>query len=340
MAHSHQHKSDVPRNSEDYRTWVLPSLKNCWYLTGPTSSGKSSLALAIAQATNAEIISMDSMAIYRGMDIGTAKPTAQQRELVVHHQIDIVDPNETYSVSTYVAATHDIARDIQARGKNVLICGGTPLYLKGLLRGLFLGPAADWEFRETIESEVRSSGIEALRDRLRQVDPLSAHRNHPNDLRRMIRALEVAKVTGKPLSHWQEQFDIPAKTEDCPSLVLKLDRSWLHQLINARVARMLEEGLEQEVEQLLYKFGSFSRTAAQAVGYREILEQREKGTSIEETTELIQAHTRQFARRQEIWFRGLAELNPLPMSVSSSHEELVAQAIAFYQQYPQERNEG
>jgi tRNA dimethylallyltransferase len=291
--------------------------------------------LAIAQATDAEIISMDSMAIYRDMDIGTAKPTAEQRERVPHHQIDIVDPNETYSVSNYVSATHRIASEIHARGKNVLICGGTPLYLKSLLRGLFLGPEADWEFREAIESEVKSSGIDVLRNRLRQVDPLSAHRIHPNDSRRMIRALEAARVTGKPLSHWQEQFEVPAKTEDCPSLVLKLDRAWLHQLINARVDRMLNDGLQQEVELLLEKYGSFSRTAAQAVGYREILAQRETGASVEETIELIRAHTRQFARRQEIWFRGLTELNALPMSQEYEQDALVEQAIAFYRQYPQ-----
>lgn len=336
MTQSNQHQAAIPRNTDDYGKWIVPTLRNCWYLTGPTSSGKSSLAMAIAQATDAEIISMDSMAVYRGMDIGTAKPTAEQRELIPHHQIDIVNPNETYSVSTYVSATHRIAGEIHARGKNVLICGGTPLYLKSLLRGLFLGPSADWEFRGAIEAEVKSLGVDALRSRLRQVDPLSAHRIHPNDSRRMIRALEVSRVTGKPLSHWQEQFEVPAKAEDCPSLVLKLDRSWLHQLINARVQRMLDDGLQQEVELLIEKYGSFSRTASQAVGYREILAQRETGVSVEETMELIRAHTRQFARRQEIWFRGLSELIALPMYRELEQATLVEQAVAFYRQYPQQ----
>jgi tRNA dimethylallyltransferase len=147
--------------------------------------------------------------------------------------------------------------------------------------------------------------------------------------------LEVARVTGVPLSHWQEQFDNPSTTENCPSIVLKLERSWLHQLINERVDRMLEGGLETEVEQLLVKYTRLSRTASQAVGYREILEKRESGASTDETAELIRAHTRQFARRQEIWFRGLSELHPLPMSEDSQPHELVSQAVEFYQQYPQ-----
>lgn len=335
MTQSNQPETVIPATVDDYSQWIVPTLRNCWYLTGPTSSGKSSLALGIAQATDSEIISMDSMAIYQGMDIGTAKPTVEQRLQVPHHQIDIVAPNETYSLSTYVAAAHRIATEIHSRGKNVLICGGTPLYLKSLLRGLFLGPAADWDFRESIQKEIKSFGIDALRSRLSQVDPLSWHRIHANDSRRMIRALEVARITGRPLSHWQEQFDVPAKVQDCPSLVLKLDRSWLHSLINERVKRMLDNGLEQEVEHLLDQYGSLSRTAAQAVGYREILAQRETGVSTEETIELIRAHTRQFARRQEIWFRGLKELTALSMHPESMPESLIQQAVDFYRQYPQ-----
>jgi tRNA dimethylallyltransferase len=319
----------------DFSEWVLPPLRNCWFLTGPTSSGKTSLALEVAQQLNAEIISLDSMAIYRGMDIGTAKPNAQQRELVPHHQLDICDPNEMYSLSNYVSSTHEVAAEIHSRGRNVLVCGGTPLYLKSLLRGLFLGPAADWEFRKAVEAEIESLGVNALRERLLQVDPLLAHKLHPNDRRRAIRALEVARLTGSPLSHWQEQFETPARVENNPTLVIRLDRRWLHDLINQRVERMMASGFENEVAGLLQRYGQLSRTASQAVGYREIIEGQHQPISREETIELIRARTRQFARRQEIWFRGMKELQPLAITPETDLQEKVEKAVAFYSQFPQ-----
>ena len=335
MSQSPDTPSGATATRGNFRQWIIPSLKHCWYLTGPTGSGKSSLAVDIARQVNAEIISLDSMAIYRGMDIGTAKPTSQLRAQVTHHQIDIVDPNQTYSVSNYVTSTHAVVEQIRSRGKNVLICGGTPLYLKSLLRGLFLGPAADWEFRESIEADIQRFGQQVLRDRLSSVDPILAHKLHPNDRRRMIRALEVARVTGMPLSHWQEQFETPAAIAECPSLVLRLERGWLHERINQRVERMLQVGLEAEVVGLLERFGSLSRTASQAVGYREVLERLQQGISLADTTERIRAHTRQFARRQEIWFRGLSELQPLVVTPEVATEELVQQAVAFFERYPQ-----
>lgn len=322
-------------SQQDFQGWILPALKNCWYLTGATSSGKSPLALAVAQRTNAEIVSMDSMAIYRGMNIGTAKPTLEDQRRVPHHQLDIVDPNETFSLSQYVSSTHRIAAEIHSRGRNVLICGGTPLYLKSLLRGLFLGPAADWQFRQSVQLEVQQVGAQALRDRLMQVDPILANKLHPNDHRRMIRALEVARITGQPLSHWQEQFETPAKVEDCPCIVLKIDRSWLHELINMRVLHMLELGFEDEVAGLVHRFGQLSRTAQQAVGYREMLDKLAGHTTLKETIELIRAHTRQFARRQEIWFRGLSELLPLVTGPGTDVNQLADQAVQFYSQHPQ-----
>ena len=311
----------------------MPPLKNCWYLTGPTSSGKSPLALAVAQRLNAEIISMDSMAIYSGMDIGTAKPTVEQRLTIPHHQLDIVQPTEMFSAATYITSTHKIAEEIRSRGRNILVCGGTPLYLKSLLRGFFVGPEPDWAFREAIQEDIARLGNSVLRERLMQVDPLLAHKLHPNDSRRMIRALEVARVTGRPLSHWQEQFECPARVEDCPCLVLKLDRPWLHQLINERVQRMVDLGLESEVVGLQSKYGRLSRTASQAVGYKEMLARLENGIGLNETIELIRAHTRQFARRQEIWFRGLDELQPLVMPVGTSPLDLTEQAVAFFAAY-------
>lgn len=302
--------------------WTKPPLLGCYYLTGPTCSGKTPLAIELAERLDAEIISLDSMAVYRGMDIGTAKPSPAQQKMVQHHLIDIAEPTDSFSVSCYVESAHACAAEIQGRGKRVLVTGGTPLYLKCLLRGLFIGPPADWDFRNSINDDLKVHGPEALKARLAQVDPLLAHRLHLHDSRRMIRGLEVARVTGRPLSHWQEQFENPAPRKHAPVAVLRLDRAWLHQRINTRVERMLADGLLAEVQQLLTKHGKLGHTAAQAVGYREMLQQIQGELPAEETTDKIKAHTRQFARRQEIWFRGLKELEPFPVTEESQVAEL------------------
>lgn len=302
-----------------FQSWVHPPLRNCLFLTGPTSSGKTSLAIEVANRLDAEIISLDSMAIYRGMDIGTAKPNKTEQERANHHLIDILEPTESYSVSAYVAEAHATAKRIRESGKKVLVCGGTPLYLKSLIRGLFLGPEADWEFREAVEEDIKRFGEKSLHDRLAQVDPLLADKIHLHDHRRIIRALEVAKFTGQPLSHWQQQFDTPASRTDFPVAVLQLERSWLHERVNSRVETMLAQGLASEVAALVDKHGKLGRTAAQAVGYREMLDFLAGSTTEQETAELIKAHTRQFARRQEIWFRGLKELVGVPVTPACSN---------------------
>ncbi len=312
--------------------WTKPPLLGCYYLTGPTCSGKTPLAIELAKLLDAEILSLDSMAVYRGMDIGTAKPSAVQQQMVQHHLIDIAQPTDSFSVSCYVEAAHACAAEVRNRGKNVLVAGGTPLYLKCLLRGLFIGPPADWDFRNSINEDLKVFGPEALKSRLAQVDPLLAHRLHLHDSRRMIRGLEVARVTGRPLSHWQEQFENPAPRKFAPVAVLRLDRAWLHERINTRVERMLAEGLLAEVEHLLVQHGSLGHTAAQAVGYREMLQQIRGELPAAETTDKIKAHTRQFARRQEIWFRGLKELEPLAVTADSQVAELAEHLAKWFKE--------
>lgn len=309
--------------------WCRPALEAC-YLTGPTASGKTPLALEIAERLGAEIVSLDSMAIYRGMDIGTAKPSAVDRARIPHHLLDIVDPTETYSVSCYVQAAHEVAADIHARGKRALFVGGTPLYLKSLLRGSFLGPPAIPEFRKAVEADVAEFGLESLRQRLMQVDPLLAHKLHPHDERRMIRGLEVAMATGRPLSHWQTQFETPANNPRIRAAVLGLDRAWLHARINKRIEQMIAAGLEEEVRGLLAQYGQLGPTAAQAVGYREMLAYAAGKTSREQMLLDIQAHTRQFARRQEIWFRGLRELQRFPLTPETSQAALADSIADWY----------
>jgi tRNA dimethylallyltransferase len=299
--------------------WLRPPLEDAIYLTGPTASGKSRLAIEVARLTNAEILSVDSMAVYREMDIGTAKPTADARKEVPHHLIDLVDPTDDYSVSQFVIDAHDKANEIRSRGKRVLLVGGTPLYLKSLFCGMFLGPEADWDFRRQVEEDVAIHGLGALRARLEQVDPLSAHKILPNDLRRMTRALEVVRATGVPLSHWQSQFERIQMPSTCRAYVLAWDRSVMHQRVNQRVEEMFSQGLLDEVRSLVERHGQLGRTASQAVGYKEPIEFLNGTIDEAMMFDRVKAHTRQFVRRQEIWFRSMPNLTKLPLE---SEEDL------------------
>ena len=270
---------------------------------------------------------MDSMAIYRGMDIGTAKPSAEERNRVPHHLIDIRDPNETFSTSQYRDAALDLVADIQSRGKKVLFVGGTALYLKALLRGMFEGPPADWDFRKKIEKEVEESGGEFLHERLQMVDPVAAHNIHPNDHRRIIRALEVFSTTGKPISHWQMEFDDPTPPEQCKVFAIRHPREILHQRIEERVNSMFDTGLVEEVKRLLEEHQQLSHTAAQAVGYREVIEFLDGQHTEEETRELVLVRTRRFARHQETWFRNLSECRWLDLEQGVEAEDVAQQVL-------------
>ncbi len=292
---------------------TVRSVHDCWFLTGPTASGKTDVAMELARILGAEIISLDSMAVYRGMDIGTAKPSLEQRQRAPHHLIDILDPTEQFSVSEYLELAMDKIREIARRGREVLFVGGTPLYLKAMLRGIFDGPPANWEFRREIEAEIEQVGLAALHQRLMQVDPLSASKLHPNDKRRMIRALEVYRTTGQPISHMQVQFDEGRSSKQCRVFVLGWPRDLLHRRIEQRVANMFAGGFVDEVRGLVEKYGALSRTASQAVGYREVIDHFAGACDLDETRERVMSRTRQFARRQETWFRSLSECRFIEM---------------------------
>jgi len=287
---------------------------DCWFLTGPTASGKTEVAVVLADLLDAEIISLDSMAVYRGLDIGTAKPPPELRRRVSHHLIDLVDPAEEFSVAQYVELAECAVREIFARGRTALFVGGTPLYLKSLLRGLFRGPPADWEFRRQVETELQSAGNEALHRRLQQVDPLSATRLHPNDTRRIVRALEVYRLTGQPISHLQMQFDEGRPARECRVFVLERSRKELHQRIETRVQTMFAKGLIDEVRGLMDREKPLGRTASQAVGYREVMQHLRGRQTLEQTQEQVVARTRRFAKRQMTWFRSLCECRFLPVT--------------------------
>ncbi len=302
------------------------TLGDCWFLTGPTASGKTSIGIELAGLIDAEIISLDSMAVYRDLDISTAKPTQEQRARVRHHLLDVVEPNEEYSLANYVAAAESCVRDLRARGKEALFVGGTPLYLKALLRGIFSGPPADWEFRREVAAEVQRVGVEALHARLAQVDPLSAHKLHPHNLRRIIRALEVYKITGQPISHLQRQFEEGRDAADCRVYVLQWRRPQLHFRIDQRVDRMFAQGLVDEIRSVLDKY-EVSRTAAQAVGFREVVSLLRHECDEAETIRRVKVRTRRFARRQETWFRSLRECRFVPRDHETASRQ-VAEQIA------------
>ncbi len=308
----------------------IPAIDDqCWFLTGPTASGKTAAALVLAERINAEIISLDSMAIYRGMDIGTAKPTAEQRQQVVHHMLDILEPDQEFSVAEYLQRAHRIVEDIYQRGKQALFVGGTPMYLKVLLRGIFGGPAADWEFRKQVEQQVELHGKEALHRQLAQVDPVSAHKFHPNDIRRVTRALEVYHLTGEPISHQQQEFENQYRSGKRFVFQLSWPREQLHRRIEERVEAMFENGLVEEVSRLLETYEQLGRTALQAVGYREVIEYLRGERDLETTKQQVVFHTRRFARRQETWFRGFPECQPISMTAEMTAGDVVDSIMAL-----------
>ncbi len=229
-------------------------------LTGPTGAGKTELAIHLAQHLDAEIISMDSMALYRRMDVGTAKPTPAQRQLIPHHLVDVLEPWEPASVAWWLREASRCAEDITRRGKHILVVGGTPLYLKALLFGLFDGPPADEHLRSRLLAEADSLGPGVLHERLAAIDPLAASRLHPNDLRRIVRALEVFELTGQPISAWQQQWQHSSTVPEVPPgnaqpglpaiLWLDLPRPLLYDRINRRVEQMFAAGMVDEVQNL------------------------------------------------------------------------------------------
>jgi tRNA dimethylallyltransferase len=319
-------------------------------LTGPTGAGKTRLGVALAERLGAEIISMDSMALYRGMDIGTAKPGPEERRRVPHHLLDVLDPWESASVAWWLERAADCCRDIARRGRRALFVGGTPLYLKAILYGLFDGPPADAALRQRLTAEAEHAGRQALHDRLARVDPAAAARLHPHDVRRVVRALEVWELTGRPISAWQRQWPgaggqegwgggkgvqspvlstqysvlstqypllssqswLGHDQQQLPTaLWLDLPRAELYARIDARVEDMFAAGLVDEVRALRRLDRPLSREAAQALGYKEVFAHLDGHASLAATIARVQTRSRQFAKRQLTWLRHLPECRPV-----------------------------
>ena len=279
--------------------------EDCWIVSGATASGKTAIAMALAARLDAEIVSVDSMAVYRGLDIGTAKPSADNRARLPHHLLDVVGPDEDYSVARWLADAADAVDRIRDRGRRILFVGGTPLYLRSLRDGLARLPPADAALRRALTDEAAAAGSAVLHERLAAIDPAAARRIHPNDAKRIIRSLEVAAATGAPQTAAVHASGTPAANPWFAERLLVVDRPrrWLHRSIDARVERMFAEGLLEETRAAMAG-GGIGATASQAAGYAEAVAVLEGRLSIAEAIEATKRRTRQLAKRQLTWLRG------------------------------------
>jgi len=274
---------------------------DCWFLSGPTGAGKSSLAIPLARRLGAEIVSVDSMAVYRGLDVGTAKPSAAARAEIPHHCLDLVSPAEPFSVAAWLAAAAAAVADCRSRGCGVLFVGGTPLYLRALRDGLAELPAADPEIRAVLLAEAAAGGPEPLHARLAALDPVTAARIHPRDTKRIVRALEVAPLTGRPLS--AAHAATPDPLFESRLMILDISRAALAERIDRRVEAMFAGGLVEETAAALAAPGGIGPTAGQAAGYTEAIDLLAGRIGRAEAIRRTQVRTRQLAKRQRTWFR-------------------------------------
>jgi len=270
-------------------------------IVGPTAVGKTELAISLAEELNAEIISADSMQVYKGMDIGTAKPTATERARVPHHMIDVADPREEFSAGRYLKLAEEAIADIRGRGKEPLVVGGTGLYIKALTDGLFEGPSADFALREELmEKERVRPG--SLHEMLLKSDPDAASRMHPSDLRRIIRALEVYKTEGRPISRVHEEHKAQVSMRAVRMAGLRRNREELYKRIDERVDAMMSAGFLDEVKGLRDMGCARDMVSMQALGYKQALAYMDGETTLDEAVRLIKRDTRRYAKRQFTWF--------------------------------------
>ena len=301
-------------------------MNNIICLAGPTASGKTALAVELAKELNAEIISCDSMQIYKRMDIGTAKPTHEEMQGIPHHMIDIIEPDEPFSVSRYCDMATPILEDILARGKTAIIAGGTGLYMDSLIRGNDFADFPDTGIRRHLEEELEEVGVEPLLERLRAIDPYSADHSM-NNPRRIVRALQVYYETGETITaHNERTQSLPPRYSP---LWLGLDyepRAVLYDRVNRRVGLMLEMGLLQEIRTLLDSGIPKKCTAMQAIGYKEFIDAMDGFGTIGEAADLVRQSSRRYAKRQLTWFRRNKDMNWLTRTLDTTDEEILQKA--------------
>ncbi len=298
-------------------------MRNLICIAGPTASGKTALSIALAKELNAEIVSCDSMQVYKGMDIGTAKPTPEERAGIPHHMFDVVAPDEDFSVSRYCAEASPIVDDILSRGKTAIIVGGTGLYMDSLIKGNDFAPFPSTGMREMLEQQP----IEAVYARLQEVDPESAAKLHLSDKKRIIRAMEVYLETGETItSHNRRTQAIPPKYKPVWFALEDEKRQDLYARIDRRVEIMLEQGLIKEIQGLLASGIPAKCTAMQAIGYKEFLAALDGQITMTEATAQVQQASRHYAKRQLTWFRRNPAIHWLRRSQTHGTEEIIRAA--------------
>ncbi|MBO5324214.1 MAG: tRNA (adenosine(37)-N6)-dimethylallyltransferase MiaA [Oscillospiraceae bacterium] len=309
-------------------------MNNIICIAGPTASGKTALAVELAKELGGEVVSCDSMQVYRRMDIGTAKPTEEEKQGIVHHMLDVAEPWEEFSVSRYCEMAAPIVDDILARGKTAIIAGGTGLYMDSLIKGNDFAPFPTTGMREKLEAQADADGMEAMHSLLASIDPDSAARLPINDRKRIIRALEVYYETGETITaHNLRTQAIPPKYQPVWLGLDFADRADLYQRIDLRVSIMLEQGLEREIRDLLAEGIPPKCTAMQAIGYKEFVDAMDGKISIEEAADQVRQSSRRYAKRQLTWFRRNPKMHWLVRSADTKTDEILAAARQIVHTY-------
>jgi tRNA dimethylallyltransferase len=297
-------------------------------LIGPTAVGKTKMSIELAKRLNGEIISGDSMQIYKGMDIGTAKIKPEEMEGIPHHLIDIKEPEESFSVAEFQQKVRPLITEITKRGKLPMIVGGTGLYIQSVIYDYQFSEApSDESYRYSLEQFAAKHGVHALHEKLQEIDPQSAERIHPNNVRRVIRAMEIFHCTGKTMTEWQKQ-QTPDLVYDVALVGLMMDREQLYQRINERVDQMMAEGLLNEVKSL-YDRGIRDCQSIQAIGYKEIYEYLDGCITLEEAIEQLKQNSRRYAKRQLTWFRNKMPVQWFDMTDLSSFSVKVDEILRY-----------
>jgi tRNA dimethylallyltransferase len=300
-------------------------------MVGPTASGKTQLSLAIAEKGSGEIVSADSRQVYRYLKIGTAKPTKAEMEAIPHHCIDIVNPDESFSAGVYAKLARQIISEIHARRRLPIVVGGSGLYIRALVDGIFWEACKDQELRIKLKREIEEEGLDALYQRLCRIDPEATRKIHANDQKRIIRALEVYEITGQPISKMQKEKTQPA---DFSAYFwgLRWPREILYKRINRRVDTMMEKGLVEEVKQLQSKGFGLELNALDSVGYKEIFAFLKGECTYDEAVEQIKRNTRRFAKKQLIWFRKDKRIRWIDMEEPVDWTRMVQQILSILKQ--------
>lgn len=303
-------------------------------IAGPTASGKTALAVELAKDLNGEVVSCDSMQVYKYMDIGTAKPTIEEMCGIPHHMLSIVEPSEEFSVSRYCEMATPIVEDILSRNKVAIIAGGTGLYMDSLIKGNDFAPLPSTGQRQKLEAIAQEQGIEVILSQLANVDPETAKRLHPSDQKRIIRAMEVYLETGSTITeHNKKTQAIPPRFQPIWIGLDDCDRAELYKRIDYRVLKMLEDGLVKEIQNLLSSGISEKCTAMQAIGYKEFVDALSGRSTLEEATELVQKSSRHYAKRQLTWFRRNKNMHWLVRNTDEKNKEIVVRARQFLREF-------